>query len=171
MAPDFNDPLGLLKACHQRILGFCELLVKIVGHIAASGVDDDVKKAANKVHYYFSTAAILHHQDEELDLFPILVGESLKIATIIHELKQDHVNLDKTWKQLEPLLAKPDSIKNTDDFNQHVEKFCSTYREHIQKEEDNFLSMAQHMLSTEQLQQLGNRMKDRRKPKASEERW
>lgn len=171
MAPDFSDPLGLLKACHQRILGFCDMLEKIVDHIAVQDVDDEVKQAAKKIYRYFSTAAILHHQDEEQSLFPMLVGESLKIATIIHELKQDHTTLDDAWQRIEPVLAKPDSIRDIDNFNQHVAIFCSTYRAHIQKEEDDFLSMAQHILSTEQLEQLGKQMQERRQPKISKERW
>ena len=83
-APDFSDPLGLLKACHQRMLGFCDLLEKIIEHIKEHGVDADVNQSAQKVHRYFSSAAMFHHMDEEQDLFPLLIGSSLKLATIIH---------------------------------------------------------------------------------------
>ncbi|NOY66532.1 MAG: hemerythrin domain-containing protein [Gammaproteobacteria bacterium] len=164
-APDFNDPLGLLKACHQRILGFCDLLEKTVSHIQAKGLDDDAKQAIKKIHYYFSTAAILHHLDEEQDLFPLVIGESLKIATIIHDLKQDHVKLNNAWDDIEPLLAKPASIEGTNNFNDLVDLFCTAYREHVAKENEGFLSMVQHILSTEQLQTLGKKMQERRQPK------
>ncbi len=161
-APDFEDPLGLLKACHQRILGFCELLEKMITHIMDNGIDDNVKQSAQKIHRYFSTAGKLHHMDEEQDLFPVLIGSSLKIATIIHGLKQDHIKIDNSWDKLAPLLARPASIEENPEFNQWVTEFCQANRKHIQTEEEDLLSMAQHMLSTEQLQQLGKNMKERR---------
>lgn len=162
-APDFNDPLGLLKACHQRILGFCDLLEKMVTHFEQHGVDDDIKQSAQKVYRYFSTAAILHHQDEEQDLFPLLVGTSTKMATIIHGLEQDHSKLDEHWKKLAPVLAKPASIADTPDFKTWVDGFCAANRQHIKTEEEDLLSVAEHLLSHVQLENLGSKMKDRRK--------
>ena len=162
IAPDFNDPLGLIKACHQRILGFCELLEKIQSRVSSKGVDDDVKQAAKKIHHYFSTAAILHHQDEETDLFPLLSTLSEETTAIIQELKQDHLALDEAWQQLEPLLTKPESIIESNNFSHLVKIFCSSYRNHIRKEEDDFLPLAQHMLKLEQLNNLGKKMQKRR---------
>lgn len=161
-APDFDDPLGLLKACHQRILGFCELLEKVLVHIKEHGIDSEVKQSTQKIHRYFSSAGILHHMDEEQDLFPLLIGSSLKIATIIHDLKQDHIKINESWGKLSPVLARPATIEETPEFNQWVAGFCQAYRTHIKTEEDDLLSMAQHMLSTEQLQHLGKHIKERR---------
>ena len=161
-APDFSDPLGLLKACHQRISGFCDLLQKVVTHLEKHGLDNDAKQAIRKIHHYFSTAGKLHHQDEEQDLFPILTGQSLKMAEIINHLKQDHQQLDKAWEQLEPLLSKPASIESTPDFAAKVNSLCEAYREHIKKEEDDLLSIALQILDSGQLKQLGKQMKKRR---------
>jgi len=161
-APDFSDPLGLLKACHQRISGFCDLLQKVVTHLEEHGLDDDARQAIRKIHHYFSTAGKLHHQDEEQDLFPMLTEQSVKVAEIIRHLKQDHQQLDKAWDQLEPLLSKPASIENKPDFTTKVNSLCEAYREHIKKEEDNLLSIAGHILTSEQLRELGRQMKKRR---------
>ena len=161
-APDFDDPLGLLKACHQRILGFCELLEKMLAHINDHGIDSEVKQSAQKIHRYFSSAGVLHHMDEEQNLFPLLIGSSLKIATIIHGLKQDHIKINESWEKLSPVLGRPATIEGTSEFNQWVAEFCRAYRTHIKTEEDDLLSTAQHILSTEQLQQLGKHMKERR---------
>ena len=161
-APDFNDPLGLIKACHQRMLGFCDLLEKLVVHRMENGIDPEFKQAAQKVHRYFSTAGVLHHMDEEQDLFPLLIGQSLKMATIIHELKQDHVAMNKAWEDLSTALARPASLEEMPDFEQRVYEFNNLYRKHIKAEEENFLSIAQHMLSQAQLDKLGKSMKDRR---------
>lgn len=162
MAPDFNDPLGLLLACHQRMLGFCNLLQKVKVHLRKIGLDNDAKQSIKKIHHYFSTAARYHHDDEEQDLFPILVSQSLKIAAIIDDLKQDHAELDKAWVRLEPLLAHPDKIEEQAEFDQWVDQLCSAYRQHLAKEEEYFFPVAQQLLNTEQLKQLGSSMKKRR---------
>jgi len=161
-APDFSDPLGLLKACHQRILGFCDLLEKVNDHLQQHELDDDARQAIGRILHYFTTAGKLHHLDEEQDVFPLLIDQSLKMADIIHHLKQDHLQLDSAWAQLEPLLSKPETIESDPDFSDKVATLCTTYRNHIRKEEDEFLSTAQHILGNDQLKLLGKNMKKRR---------
>jgi len=162
LAPDFNDPLGLLLACHQRMLGFCELLQKVKQHLHLQGLDNEAQQSIRKIHHYFSTAARFHHDDEEQDLFPLLVSQSLKIATIVHELKQDHININQAWDRLGPVLEKPAAIEETPEFDQWVDEFCNAYQQHISKEEQNFFPIAGHLLSTEQLKLLATKMKKRR---------
>jgi len=167
LAPDFTDPLGLLSACHQRILGFCDLLEKVASHINANGVDEEAEQAAKKIHRYFSTSAKLHHLDEEQDLFPLVVDHSQKITAMIREIEQEHVILDKSWNDLEPLLEKPTLIGKGHHFSQQVELFCSAYRQHITKENEKILHVIKSLLSAEQLQELGSKMQQRRQPSVS----
>ena len=161
-APDFDDPLGLLRACHQRMLGHCEILEKLARHMELSGVDKDALAAARKVHTYFSTAAVLHHQDEEQDLFPLLVRSTLKMAELIHGLKQDHERLDQAWRDIAPMLAQPSHIGDPQQFTVLANNFAELYRDHIAKENEELLDRAQHMLSSEQLKKIGKAMKERR---------
>jgi hemerythrin-like domain-containing protein len=168
-APDFTDPLGLLMACHQRMLGNCETLEALLSHIETSGVDEEARKAARNVHHYFSTAGMLHHADEEQDLFPLLIRESIKMAEIIHALKQDHKQMMEAWQALAPLLARPNTIEPGEKFTQTVMHFCTLYRDHIKREESDFLDIARHILSSAQLKKLGSRMKERREQAAEHE--
>jgi hemerythrin-like domain-containing protein len=164
-APDFSDPLGLINACHQRILASCELLEKLADHLRHNEVDAEVVQASKKIHHYFSTAALHHHEDEEQDIFPLLIRTSLKMAGIINQLKNDHRQSDEQWAQLAPLLAQPRNIDDLDSFQQQVSEFCNAQRDHIKREEHDFFDIAQHMLSSEQLQKVSKSMKDRREPK------
>lgn len=168
-APDFSDPLGLLMACHQRMLKNCETLEALVSHIEKNGVDDEARKAARNVHHYFSSAGILHHLDEERDLFPLLIRESIKMAEIIHVLKQDHKQMMEAWNILAPLLARPNTIESNQDFVDAVNRFCMLYRDHIIREERDFLNIARHILSSVQIKKLGKQMQDRRGQAAAQE--
>jgi len=160
--PDFDDPLGVLRACHERMLAHCNLLRKLPGHIADSGVDDEVRSAIRRIVTYFSTSAVHHHQDEEQDLFPILNRQSLKLADIVYRLKQDHEKLDQLWQQLSADLNKPAALPENAAFAAHIEDFCDAYTSHIAAENEELLSMAQHILSHKQLQELGKSMARRR---------
>jgi len=161
-APDFSDPLGLLRACHERVFKHCDILENLAAHLANQGVDQETREAAAQVHRYFSVAAKHHHQDEEQDLFPRLARQSLKLADQVHQLKQEHEQLDALWAELEPLLAKPASIENIEAFQSLAERFATAYRTHVQRENSDLLDMAQHIFSSDELKQIGLAMAERR---------
>lgn len=160
--PDFDDPLGVLRACHQRMLAQCETLEKLPAHIAANGVDAEARSAVNRIVTYFSTSAAHHHQDEEQDLFPLLNRQSLKLADLVHRLRQDHKNLDQLWQTLLADLKKPGALAENPDFGAHINAFCTAYRAHIDIENRQLLDMARHILSQKQLQEIGKSMARRR---------
>ena len=161
-APDFNDPLGLLRACHGRIEHHCDTLEKLAVHLREHGVDAEARSAAGAIHHYFSTAGQLHHQDEEQDLFPILARQSLKLADQVHRLRRDHQAMDALWQQLAPLLARPAAIADLDTFAALTADFAAAYRDHIRRENDDLLEMARHILSRAELKKLGAQMAARR---------
>jgi hemerythrin-like domain-containing protein len=162
LAPDFDEPINLLKACHQRILGFCDLLKKMIKHADVHGIDNEVNQAAQKIHRYFSTAGQYHTEDEEQDLFPMLMDSSPETAAIIDKLREQHIAIHSIWVQLAPVLSRPTLIDETPKFEKWVNAFCDAYREHIQIEETELFAVAEQILGAEQVKQLGKNMKARR---------
>ncbi|GMQ88315.1 MAG: hemerythrin domain-containing protein [Gammaproteobacteria bacterium] len=160
--PGLDDPLGVLRACHERMLAQCDTLQGLVPHIAQNGLDDEARNAIGSVIHYFATSAVHHHQDEEQDLFPLLNRQSLKLAEIIYRLKQEHELLTRLWEQLLQDLNRPAALAENSDFESRVEQFCSAYREHIDYENKELLGMAQHILSQRQLEDMGRTMARRR---------
>ena len=161
--PNFDAPLDLLRACHQRMLAQCDLLERLVAHVADKGVDAEAKGAIGRVLTYFNTSAVHHHQDEEQDLFPPLARQSLKLADIVYALRKQHVALNESWDRLGTLLKKSGELAERQaEFAQQVQQFCALYRDHIRKEENELLALAQHILSTQQLAAIGDSMARRR---------
>jgi hemerythrin-like domain-containing protein len=161
--PDFDAPLDMLLACHQRMLAQCGTLEKLVAHVAGQGVDSEAKTAIGRVVNYFDTSAVHHHQDEEQDLFPLLARQSLKLADIVHALRRQHAELTQSWDALSALLKKPAELAGRQtELAQAVERFCSLYRDHITREEKELLALARHILSTQQLEVIGDSMARRR---------
>lgn len=161
-APDFSDPLGLLRACHQRMLDNCERLLQLADHLQSSGADGEALQAAAAIYRYFTTAARHHHADEEQDLFPRLARESLKLADLVHRLKKEHGELDALWAELEPLLLRPATISDPLGFRTLCSRFAEAYQRHIRVENNELLEMARHILSSAELKKLGASMAERR---------
>ena len=160
--PDFDDPLGVLQACHERMLAHCNTLRKLVDHVASNGVDGEARQAISKVMQYFNTSAAQHHQDEEEDLFPLLNRQSLKLADIIFRLNREHEELSQLWAVLQADLKKPSTLADSADFAANVDRFCTLYREHIDYENKELLGMARHIISSKQLKDIGDAMAKRR---------
>jgi hemerythrin-like domain-containing protein len=161
-APDFSDPLGLLRACHQRMLDHCARLTRLADHLKTQGADSEALQAAGAIYRYFTTSARHHHDDEEKDLFPRLAQQSLKLADLVHRLKKEHTELDTLWQQLEPLLLRPAQITDLVGFSELCSRFGDAYRSHIQTENNELLEMARHIFSQAELKKLGASMAERR---------
>lgn len=160
-APDFNDPIGLLLACHERMLGMCDLLERMVEYQQEKGVDADMAESAKKLLNYFDTAAPHHHADEDEDLFPHLqeiegAGVLLKALTAQHGLH------DMLWSKLRVCLEKLAEQQECAQLGALSQTFVSAYRAHIEIENDRLLPMAAQALSDDQLKAIGASMAARR---------
>lgn len=160
--PGFEAPLDLLRACHARILDHCDLLERLVTAVRDGDDPAQLRETARRISNYFSSSAPLHHQDEELDLFPLLVRQSLKLADLVHALKQEHRRLDALWEALQAGLQRITELDDIDTFTENAAAFCALNREHVRRENLEFLPLAQSSLSTRQLQDIGLAMAARR---------
>jgi len=160
--PGFDDPLALLRACHEKILAHCALLEGLVAHMVEAGPDDEARKTAERISRYFSTSAGLHHRDEEEDLFPRLNRQSLKIAELVHVLKKEHEQLETLWGVLSPGLKRLPVEGFSEEFTRAADDFCSLYQQHIERENMEFLPLAANSLSQQELAEIGESMAERR---------
>ncbi len=160
--PGFDDPLGLLVACHTKILHHCDLLEQLVTGIGFAAEKQEQRDMARRIHTYFSNSARLHHQDEETDLFPLLARQSLKLADLVHALRQEHEQLDALWSRLEVGLKRITQLDDPQDFIAATTRFCALSRQHVQREDTELLPVAASSLSSEQLKDIGIAMAARR---------
>jgi pyridoxamine 5'-phosphate oxidase len=104
-APDFDQPIAVLKHCHGRIRKQLATLDKLLAHLPEFGADEQARQAARAVLNYFEKAAHLHHDDEEQDLIPMLraVAQGEDAATLqalAPVILQDHKDMDALWQDL-----------------------------------------------------------------------
>lgn len=165
--PGFDQPIAVLKHCHDKIRKQLTTLQNLLGHLAQHGNTADAQQAAKAVLQYFNKAAHLHHDDEEQDLMPMLQAtatgdDAALLTTLVPEILADHQRMDQAWLTLRPEL---DAIAAGTgmQLNAHgVRDYVAAYQAHMAKEEGQLAPMAKRLFSAQQMEQLGTAMQRRR---------
>jgi hemerythrin-like domain-containing protein len=161
-APGFDDPLGMLYACHRRMERQLASLDRLRRHLAEHHADTEARVAARAILRYFDMAAPNHHDDEEASLFPRLVGAAPEIATATAHLQREHRHLEAHYAKLRPLLAAIATGNGAFLPTKGVAAFCDAYRRHLRREEDDLLAVAAELLDADALAAIGGEMAQRR---------
>lgn len=173
--PGFDQPIAVLKHCHDKIRKQLTTLQNLLGHLAQHGNTADARQAAKAVLQYFNKAAHLHHDDEEQDLMPMLQAtatgdDATLLATLVPEILADHQRMDQAWLTLRPELDAIAAAAGTQLSAEGVAAYVAAYQAHMTKEEGQLAPMAKRLFSPQQMEQLGTAMQRRRgiAPEAAE---
>lgn len=163
LAPGFDDPLGMLVACHRRIERELAALGRLQRHLPEHGCDDDARAAARAVLKYFDGAAPNHHADEEESLFPRLRTLAKAPADeLVDELERDHDALAASWRRMRPLLAGITVGVRANLSPRQVDNLRALYVAHIHREEHSLIPLAGRVLDGATLREIGEEMAARR---------
>ncbi|MBW3498566.1 pyridoxamine 5'-phosphate oxidase [Janthinobacterium sp. NKUCC08_JDC] len=165
--PGFDQPIAVLKHCHDKIRKQLTTLQNLLGHLAQHGNTADAQQAAKAVLQYFNKAAHLHHDDEEQDLMPMLQAtatgdDAALLATLVPEILADHQRMDQAWLTLRPELDAIAAGTGTQLSADGVAAYVAAYHAHMSKEEGQLAPMAKRLFSAQQMEQLGTAMQRRR---------
>lgn len=140
--------------CHSGIIsqlmvfgGLPTLLESALQESAAQA-----KHIAQEALAFFRDAVHAHHAQEERELFPVVMAEAAQgaerahIQSLVERLIQEHRELESSWAQLAPHLAKvangePASLNASD-----VETLVLDYAAHAAYEEAEFLPLCRAIL-------------------------
>lgn len=156
----------MLEACHERVQRTLGLLGRLQVHVRQQGVDHDARQAARDVLRYFDIAAPLHHQDEELHVFPLLLAEATpEVQALVTRLQQDHVVMTADWAAaragLQALLHE-NATGFTPQDEAALDRFAMRYDAHIAAEEGVAYPAAAALLPPAALAAMGWEMAARR---------
>lgn len=166
-APGFDQPLAVLKHCHDRIRKQLNTLDKLLQYLPEHGCDEQAVQAAKAVLRYFKEAAPLHHEDEEIDLLPTLqltaTGED---AALLQEylplILTQHHQMGAQWAVLEQQLLAIANGQSALLSETDVAQFKEIYFGHMQIEETKIAPMAMRIFNEAQMSKLGTAMQQRR---------
>ena len=163
VAPSFDDPLGMLSACHGRIERQLATLDRLQRHLPEHGCDADARTAARAILKYFDTAAPNHHADEEASVFPRLrSGLAGRADELIAGLEREHSMLAANWRHLRPLLASIAAGARANLAPKHVAAVRAAYESHIAKEESKLIPLAARTFDAATIADIGREMAARR---------
>ena len=161
--PTFDTPLDMLHACHDRIMDQCATLQKLLQHLPKNGCDIQAQQAAQAVLRYFDTAGQFHHQDEEVDLFPLLRATNNADAdALIKRLLDEHQAMDALWLRLRTQLQGIAEGQSATLEKSLVADFSLAYGRHVMLENTQLLPLSAKLLNEQQLHEMGKKMADRR---------
>ena len=165
--PDFDQPIAVLKHCHDKIRKQLQTLQRLLAHLPTAGADAEAQQAATAILRYFREAAPNHHADEEDDLLPMLqataTGEDLAVLqTLQPQILAEHREMELIWIKLAAQLEDILSGAATELAHDDVARFVSLYTAHMEKEEARIAPMAKRLFGADQMQRLGLAMRVRR---------
>lgn len=163
----FDEPIEMLRGCHERIEQQCSTLERLVPHLDANGCDAAAGEAAVNVLRYFNEAGPHHHADEEQDLFPLLLDaaqrdDAERAYVLVATLLAEHREMNRMWAELRPSLAAIASGESSQLGRDLVAELCALYRRHILTEEGEALTLVEQLIAPEALVEVGAAMAERR---------
>lgn len=166
-APGFDQPIAVLKHCHDRIRRQISTLQRLVPHLQKHGANLEAQQAARAVLRYFTQAAPNHHADEEIDLLPLLrstatAEDASALEQLLPTLLNEHQRMEALWRELEPALTEIAAGTATVLPPAALSPFVDMYLAHMVAEETVIAPMAKRILDPGQITQLGNAMRVRR---------
>jgi hemerythrin-like domain-containing protein len=145
------------------------LLERLQQHLLEHGCDDSAHQAARDVMRYFDLAAPLHHQDEELHVFPpLLAGPDAGMRALVQRLLQDHRDMEAAWAParsvLQAVAESPaaDWTALTAAQAAALDRFAGLYERHLADEDRLAYPAAQAVLTAQALQAMSQDMMQRR---------
>jgi pyridoxamine 5'-phosphate oxidase len=166
-APGFDQPIAVLRHCHDRIRKQIRTMQNLLTHLPQHGADAEARQAAAAVLKYFNDAAPLHHADEEQDLLPMLQAtarddDRTTLQAAMPQILAQHQQMDMLWhtlrEQLDAIASGGAATLSASD----VQAFSELYAAHMEKEETVIAPMAKRIFSVAQMAQLGDAMRSRR---------
>lgn len=163
-APTFDDPLGMLRACHRRIERALDVLERVSELEARGPLDASAREALRRTLSYFAIGVPRHAQDEEESLFPRLAAS----GGVIAHLEHDHAELDRMHQEVDALgqellaagrFADPASRERSQALASSLRE---VYTQHIRVEDEELFPLAARLVGAPELEAMGAEMAARR---------
>lgn len=146
---DADQPINRFAHCHAGIVGHLEAFGELPALLAPV---QRARQIAEDMLGFFRSAAFEHHQEEEQELFPVVLqharpGDERDIVRqMIDALTREHRDIERQWKTLEPQLKKLARGQPVDIDPQDIIQLVAQYKAHAHFEELEFLPLSEKIL-------------------------
>jgi hemerythrin-like domain-containing protein len=151
---DFSD-------CHVGIIKNFEQLQKLATATINDPIQPEIKQMATQLYSFFHDVVLKHHKEEEEELFNVVIDcarrgeETFKAKSMIKQLTNEHRMLEMQWKLIEPDIKQLAKGKYVILDRAMAQRLATTYLDHAQFEEQEFLPLSAEILGDKGLSSLG----------------
>ncbi len=161
-ATDFSNGLQVIQNYHDDFLNRGKALITLVDTLRLEGMSETLANQCINSHCHYTHACLLHHQDEEKGLFPLIVNQSPLIDGMLERLTLDHEEIEEEWEALGSRLSQPEHIRDFGELQTLARAFEKVLREHLTRENEDFLPQINALLTPEQRLESGEIMQQLR---------
>lgn len=142
----------------------------LVNEIRVHGRTVDLRVFWSMLYYLDTFSERMHHPKEDKYLFALLGRRTGEAAAIIDDLEREHASGEAALKSLGQALARFEEggMKEFPAFADGVERFAKGYWEHMRKEEEQVLPLAQKALSGAVWAEIDRAFEENEDPLATE---
>ena len=163
--PVVDGPLEHLSACHRRIEHRLDVLQR-ASDLLAERAEEALHAIANSLRF-MDTSGVLHTVDEEESLFPRLrQAMSASEMEYLEGLESQHREAESLYESLKETVARLQFDRSQADIQRYrdlVSRLNAVYRAHIASEDDTLITLAERVLSGDQLSMIQSEMRSRRR--------
>lgn len=167
----FSEPIEMLKDCHRRIEHFLGVLRKVEHLYGERELEEDGRRALRAAIDYFASFAPRHTADEEQSLFPRMrrsdAPDAREALAELDRLENDHRRCEVCHSLVDRVVH--DWLKTgrlgdmqRDSLRAALDELTIMYAAHIHLEEQRVFAIARRILSSEEIREIGEEMKERR---------
>lgn len=166
--PGYDNPLGLLMACHRRVEGFLADQSDVAERVAGGKLGFIDRTVLEKAQQYFAEAAPRHTADEELSLFPRLqLRADAPLLALAAELHAQHNEAEPLHLAVNAALAQwlaqgALESERVEALVRDLTALRALYHVHIAREDAELFPGAKACLLPVDLQVIGREMAARR---------
>lgn len=158
-AEDFTDGIEVICRYHDSFLAQGLRLLELVAEIEQISLNEERAFRLAELYVFYQQANRLHHQDEEKALFPAVVGRDLLLDGMLERLTLDHLEIEEAWQVLtQDLQAILSQHRVPKTITVKAARFEKLQREHLVRENEDFLPRLAAGLTSGQRQQAAEAM-------------
>jgi len=162
--------ITIIRDEHRSIAAILHGMQYLVNEIREHGGKVDLRVFWAMLYYLDTFSERMHHPKEDRYLFRALREKTREGAEVIAQLEREHASGEQALKELEQCLARfqEGGMKEFPGFAKGVDKFVKGNWEHMRKEEEQVLPLAERVLSAEDWQEADRAFEENRDPLADE---
>lgn len=161
--------ISIIRDEHRSISGILHGMDYLMKEIREHGAKVDTRIFWAMLYYLDTFAERMHHPKEDHYLFRVLKQRTGDAAEVISELESEHAHGGERMKQLEQTLARyqEGGDREFPAFAEAADRFIRNYREHMRKEEQIVLPVAEKALLAADWAEIDRAFEENRDPLAS----